>query len=67
MVIVSMASVLRQVYEDKNVEAIVDVWCEAPVQKALWKEMADSALTVEDRSKIWGGIEYWFVMGMLSI
>ncbi|EPQ52929.1 Metallo-dependent hydrolase [Gloeophyllum trabeum ATCC 11539] len=46
-----------------KVEAIVDVWCEAPVQK-VWKELADSALTAEGRRDNWGGIEYWFVMGM---
>ncbi|KAL0058677.1 hypothetical protein AAF712_014638 [Marasmius tenuissimus] len=50
-------------YEGKQVDAIVDVWCEAPVQR-LWKEFADSALTEEDRRVKWGGLEYWFVMGM---
>ncbi|TCD59756.1 hypothetical protein EIP91_011574 [Steccherinum ochraceum] len=46
-----------------KVEAIVDVWCEAPVLKT-WKELADSALTKESRKELWGGIEYWFVMGV---
>ncbi|KAL0057039.1 hypothetical protein AAF712_016340 [Marasmius tenuissimus] len=45
-------------YEGKQVDAIVDVWCEAPVQR-LWKEFADSALTEEDRRTKWGGLEYW--------
>ncbi|KZT30008.1 hypothetical protein NEOLEDRAFT_1054835 [Neolentinus lepideus HHB14362 ss-1] len=45
-----------------RVEAIVDVCCEAPVQR-VWKELADSALTPDGREKDWGGIEYWFVMG----
>ncbi|KAL0576773.1 hypothetical protein V5O48_005215 [Marasmius crinis-equi] len=54
---------VRGMYEGKKVEAIVDVWCEAPVQK-LWKEFADSALTEEDRRTKWGGLEYWFVMGV---
>lgn len=53
---------VRAMYQGKNVEAVVDVWCEAPVQ-AIWKEFADSALLKEDRERLWGGIEYWFVMG----
>ncbi|KAI5116506.1 hypothetical protein M0805_004669 [Coniferiporia weirii] len=52
---------VRGVYEGRNVEAIVDVYCEAPVQ-AAWKGLADSALTPESRKEKWGGIEYWFVM-----
>ncbi|KAF8323192.1 hypothetical protein DL93DRAFT_2050050 [Clavulina sp. PMI_390] len=44
------------------VGALIDVWCEAPVRKA-WKELADSALTEEDRANLWGGIEYYFVLG----
>ncbi|KAK1218233.1 hypothetical protein PQX77_019084 [Marasmius sp. AFHP31] len=54
---------VRGMYEGKKVDAIVDVWCEAPVQK-LWKEFADSAVTEEDRRTKWGGLEYWFVMGV---
>ncbi|KAF9221166.1 Metallo-dependent hydrolase [Gyrodon lividus] len=54
---------VRGIYDGRNVKAIVDVWCEAPVQPA-WKELADSALTPEDREEKWGGIEYWFVMGV---
>ena len=54
---------LQHFYKDKYVEAIVDVWCEAPVQK-LWREFADSALTAEDRAGKWGGTEYYFVMGV---
>ncbi|EDR07051.1 uncharacterized protein LACBIDRAFT_328338 [Laccaria bicolor S238N-H82] len=50
-------------YEGRNVEAIVDVWCDAPVQKS-WKTFADSALTPEDRQSRWGGIEYWFALGV---
>ncbi|KAF8880294.1 hypothetical protein BD779DRAFT_1446351 [Infundibulicybe gibba] len=53
----------RGMYKDRSVAAIVDVWCEAPVQK-LWKEFADSALTQEGRETNWGGTEYWFVMGV---
>jgi hypothetical protein len=53
---------VKELYRGKNVEAIVDVWCEAPPQK-LWREFADSALTAEDRQTKWGGLEYWFVMG----
>lgn len=49
--------------ERSKVEAIIDVWCEAPVQKKIWKEIADSALREEQRKREWGGIEYWFVMG----
>lgn len=45
-----------------KVEAIVDVWCDAPVIP-LWKEFADSAVDIHDRKEKWGGIEYWFVMG----
>ncbi|KAH8105244.1 hypothetical protein BXZ70DRAFT_1004763 [Cristinia sonorae] len=46
-----------------KIEAIVDVWCEAPVLK-MWKELADSALTAESRRDLWGGVEYWFAMGV---
>jgi TatD DNase family protein len=56
---------VRAMCKDRNVEAIVDVWCEAPVQRC-WKEFADSALTTDDRNRNWGGIEYWFVMGISS-
>lgn len=53
---------VRSMYEGRNVESIVDVWCEAPVRKQ-WKEFADSALNHEDRQRLWGGLEYWFVLG----
>jgi hypothetical protein len=53
---------MRAMNNGKNVRSIVDVWCEAPVQK-IWKELADSALTEQSRSDNWGGIDYWFVMG----
>src|SRR5258708_3761646 len=49
-------------YRGKKVTTLVDVWCEAPVQK-VWKEIADSSITVQDRKDKWGGLEYWFVMG----
>lgn len=57
---------IKAMYEGRNVEAVVDVWCEAPVQK-LWKTFADSALTPEDRQSHWGGIDYWFAMGELAV
>lgn len=53
---------VRKMYEGRKVEAIVDVWCEAPVRK-FWKEFANSALKAEDRESIWAGMEYWFVIG----
>ncbi|KAG5653457.1 hypothetical protein H0H81_000226 [Sphagnurus paluster] len=53
---------IQAMYKGRNVDAIVDVWCEAPVQK-LWRSFADSAVKSEDREKIWAGMEYWFVMG----
>ena len=53
---------VRDVYQGHGVDAIVDVYCEAPEHKE-WKEIADSALTVQDRTEKWGGLEYWFVMG----
>lgn len=53
---------VRGVYRERHVKAIVDVWCEAPVQRT-WKELADAALSAEDRTTRWGGIAYWFVMG----
>jgi len=53
---------VRGLYRGKKVAALVDVWCEAPVQWA-WKEIADSAITAEDRKDKWGDLEYWFVMG----
>ena len=52
----------RAITAGRNVEAIVDVYCEAPV-KGAWRELADSALTEESREEKWGGMEYWFVMG----
>ncbi|THU83511.1 Metallo-dependent hydrolase [Dendrothele bispora CBS 962.96] len=54
---------VKGMYNEKKVEAIIDVWCEAPVQR-LWKEFADSAINEEDRRTKWGGLEYWFVMGV---
>ncbi|KAK7451679.1 hypothetical protein VKT23_012356 [Stygiomarasmius scandens] len=54
---------VKGMYQGKKVEAIIDVWCEAPVQR-LWKEFADSAVSEEDRRMKWGGLEYWFVMGV---
>lgn len=53
---------VREVYRGHAVEAVVDVWCEAPVQNA-WRAIADSALGEEDRRDKWGGLQYWFVMG----
>lgn len=32
---------------------------------AEWKELADSALTQENRDNLWGGVEYYFVLGKL--
>ncbi|KAF8649324.1 hypothetical protein AX16_005879 [Volvariella volvacea WC 439] len=54
---------VRGLYAGKNLEAIVDVWCEAPVQK-LWREFADSAVREEDRREKWGALEYWFAIGV---
>ncbi|KAF7783376.1 hypothetical protein Agabi119p4_1400 [Agaricus bisporus var. burnettii] len=54
---------VRAFYHNTTVEALVDVWCEAPV-RTVWREFADSALTPEDRTLKWGGIDYWFVMGV---
>lgn len=45
------------------VEAIIDVWCEAPVLP-VWREIADSAIDPEKRKEVWGDLEYWFVMGV---
>ena len=55
---------VRGLYSGHNIEAIVDVWCEAPVQQ-IWKEIADSALSEAARRDTWGGIDYWFVMGTI--
>ena len=59
-----MFDFVRALYADHRVEAIVDVWCEAPPLRAMWKEIADSALDEEKRRELWGGMQYWFVMGM---
>ncbi|KAL5501228.1 hypothetical protein ACEPAH_9615 [Sanghuangporus vaninii] len=59
----SVFDFVRGGYEGKNVEAMIDVYCEAPIQ-SQWKELADSALTPELRQGKWNGIEYWFVMGV---
>lgn len=53
---------VRGLYAGRNIKAIVDVWCEPPVPP-MWKELADSAITPEDRTSKWGGVDYWFVMG----
>ena len=53
---------VRGVYDGAGVQAIVDVHCEAP-EHGAWRELADSALTEDDRREKWGGLEYWFVMG----
>lgn len=45
------------------VEAIIDVWCEAPVLPT-WREIADSAVDPDKRKALWGDLEYWFVMGV---
>lgn len=55
----------RAMYEGRGVEAIVDVWCEAPVLRQ-WKEIADSALTEQLIEQKWGGLQYYFVMGTSS-
>jgi hypothetical protein len=34
---------VKGMYDGRNVEALLDVWCEAPVQR-LWKEFADAAV-----------------------
>ncbi|EJC99451.1 Metallo-dependent hydrolase [Fomitiporia mediterranea MF3/22] len=59
----SVFDFVRGAYEGKNVEAMVDVYCEAPVQ-SQWRELADSAIMPEDRMEKWSGTEYWFVMGV---
>ncbi|KAF8064825.1 hypothetical protein FPV67DRAFT_1562816 [Lyophyllum atratum] len=53
---------VQKMYEGRKVDAVVDVWCEAPVQK-MWRTFADSAVKKEDRESVWSGMEYWFVMG----
>jgi len=56
---------VHEMYDNRNVRAIVDVWCEAPVVQ-IWRELAHTALTAGDRASKWGGIDYWFVMGERS-
>ncbi|CAG8676105.1 254_t:CDS:10, partial [Acaulospora colombiana] len=46
-----------------SVDTLIDVWCEAPVDKR-WRDVADSARDEEQRKSLWGGIDYWFVMGL---
>ncbi|KDR73171.1 hypothetical protein GALMADRAFT_212641 [Galerina marginata CBS 339.88] len=50
---------VKAMYEGRNVDAVVDVWCDAPV-KTLWKEYADAAMDKER----WAGLEYWFALGV---
>jgi len=59
-------SFMRAMFEGRNVEAIVDVWCDAPIKRDLYKKLADSALSPESRESLWGGVEYWFAMGELN-
>ena len=57
---------VRTMYEGRNVESIVDVWCEPVTPNKQWKEFADSWLKPEDgqRLVLWGlRFEYWFVLG----
>ncbi|KAJ6482496.1 Metallo-dependent hydrolase [Mycena sanguinolenta] len=54
---------VKGLYAPAGVEAMVDVWCEAPV-RPIWREFADAALRDEERGERWGGVEYWFVMGV---
>lgn len=56
---------VKGMYQDRGVKAIVDVWCEAPVTH-YWREIADSALSEEDRKEKWEGIDYWFAIGMCT-
>ncbi|KAI9461875.1 hypothetical protein F5148DRAFT_1214567 [Russula earlei] len=44
---------VKGLYREKKVTALVDVWCEAPILP----------VTAENREDKWGGLEYWFVMG----
>ena len=53
---------VRGAYEGRNVQSIVDVFCEA-AEVGNWRELADSAATPELREENWAGIDYWFVMG----
>lgn len=46
-----------------RVSTLVDVYCDAPVVKQ-WKEIADSAVTPEQRAELWGGVDYHFVIGV---
>jgi TatD DNase family protein len=62
----SVYEFVRGLYQGKKVAALVDVWCEAPVQR-VWKEVADSAIAESDRAEKWGGLEYWFVMGAFQV
>ncbi|KAF7324650.1 hypothetical protein MKEN_00506500 [Mycena kentingensis (nom. inval.)] len=54
---------VKHLYVPAGVQHIVDVWCEAPI-RPLWREFADSALSAQDRADKWGGMGYWFVMGV---
>jgi TatD DNase family protein len=60
-------SLYRDLEGDRHVvRSIIDVWCEAPVRKE-WKELADSAVTEEQRAQNWLGMDYHFVMGELKV
>jgi hypothetical protein len=37
---------VRGAYHERDVKAVVDVWCEQPAQRT-WKEVADSALNAD--------------------
>jgi len=49
-----------------QVETLIDVWCEAPVDPR-WEEVANSATDQMQRIELWGGVEYWFVLGAFFI
>lgn len=57
------SSVETEACDRHVVEAIIDVWCEAPVLPT-WREIADSAIDPDKRKELWGDLEYWFVMGV---
>ncbi|KAG5640664.1 hypothetical protein DXG03_007601 [Asterophora parasitica] len=50
---------VKGIYEGRNVLGVVDVWCEAPVQR-IWREFADAAWGKKDS----GALDYRFVIGV---
>lgn len=52
----------HQLHFAEHVEYLVDIWCEAPVQKERCLHLADA-----DQQLDWRGVDYRFAIGFLPL